>query len=72
MSNLLDPDSKFMDIVTGIRKSRKQNRKTRRNLMIGSFLVDAYEANQRRKVQQNLEELEKQKFFEQAKLAKQF
>ena len=29
MSNLLDPDSKFMDIVTGIRKSRKQNRKTR-------------------------------------------
>ena len=72
MSNLLDPDSKFMDIVTGIRKSRKQNRKTRRNLMIGSFLVDAYEANQRRKVQQNLEELEEQKVFEQAKLAKQF
>ena len=72
MSNLLDPDSKFMDIVTGIRKSRKKDRKTRRNLMIGSFLIDAYESNQRKKVQQNLDELEEQKVFEQAKLAKQF
>lgn len=70
--SLLSPNTSWLDVARGAFGRTQKQRKTQRNAMLGLFALDLWEANKLAKVQKNLQELEEQKVFDQAKVQREW